>query len=227
MVWPTTLSELIRAPSILIIGAGGHAQVVADILLRSCEAGDLCKPLGFLDDDPELVGQEILGIPVVGAISELSSFDHDAALVAIGDNRRRAEIFDHLVEHGNLMAAAIHPAAVVAPDVTLGNGVMICAGVVVNTGAVVGDDVILNTGCTVDHHCRIGAHSHIAPGAHLGGDVSVGEGVLVGIGASVIPHRSVGDWAVVGAGAVVTRSFPAHATVVGVPAKEAGGQDGG
>ena len=216
-----------RAPSILIIGAGGHAQVVADILLRSCELGDSCTLLGFLDDDPELVGREILGIPVVGAISEFLDLDHDAALVAIGDNRRRAEIFDHLVERDNLMAVAIHPAAVVAPDVILGKGVMICAGVVVNTGAVVGDDVILNTSCTVDHHCRIGAHSHIAPGAHLGGNVNVGEGALVGIGASVIPHCSVGDWAVVGAGAVVTRSFPAHATVVGVPAKEAGGQDGG
>ena len=225
-VWPTTMSDLIRASSILIVGAGGHARVVADILLRAREASGSGEPLGYLDDEPNLAGQRMLGLPVLGAISEISEVDPDAALVAIGDNHRRAEIFNHLLELGQVIAAAIHPGAIVAPDVALGRGVMICAGAVVNTGAIVGDDVILNTGCTVDHHCRIGAHSHVAPGVHLGGNVSVGEGVLVGIGASVIPHRSLGDWAIVGAGAVVTRNFPAHVTVVGVPAKETGGQDG-
>jgi sugar O-acyltransferase (sialic acid O-acetyltransferase NeuD family) len=210
----------------LIVGAGGHAQVVADILLRRHEAGEPSKPIGFVDDAPEMEGQRILGLPVLGSVADVSHLDHDAVLVAIGDNRQRATVYGDLLKCGEIMRSAIHPAAVIAPDVAIGEGVVICAGVVVNTGAVVGENVILNTGCTVDHHCLIGAHSHVAPGAHLGGNVRVGRGALVGIGASVIPGRSLGNWAVVGAGAAVTANLSAHVTSMGVPAKKTGGLNG-
>ena len=203
----------------LILGAGGHAQVVADILLRAYEAGSNCKPIGFLDDNSALIGTIIMGLPVLGAIAQLSEFDHDAVIVAIGDNRTRARIFEKICGQGEQVVNAVHPAAVLAPDVCLGKGVVICAGVVVNTGVTIGDDVILNTGCTVDHHSHVGSHAHVAPGAHFGGNVRIGEGALVGIGAVVIPGRSVGKWAVVGAGAVVTKDIPDYSVAVGVPAR--------
>ena len=204
---------------VLILGAGGHAQVVADILLRAYEAGVSCRPIGFLDDDSALVGTEVMGLPVLGTIAQLDDFDHDAVIVAIGDNRTRARIFESVRARGERIVNAIHPAAVLAPDVRLGQGMMICAGVVVNPGTVIGDNVILNTGCTVDHHNRIGNHAHIAPGVHLGGNVIIGEGTLVGIGATVIPQRTVGEWSVIAAGSVVTKDIPAHATAAGAPAR--------
>lgn len=208
-----------QAIRVLILGAGDHAQVVADILFRAHEAGANCQPIGFLDDDSGLVGTVIMGLPVLGAIAQFNQFDYDAIMVAIGDNRIRARIFASVRTCGKRIVNAIHPAAVLASNVCLGQGVMISAGVVVNTGTVVGDNVILNTGCTVDHHNRIGNHAHIAPGVHLGGNVHIGEGALVGIGAVVIPGCSIGDWAVVGAGFVVTRDVPPHTTAVGVPAR--------
>lgn len=204
---------------VMILGAGGHAQVVADILLRAHEAGSNCQPIGFLDDNSALVGTAIMGLPVLGSIAQLGEFEHDAVIVAIGDNRTRAHLFEMLRAQGKQIVNAIHPAAVLAPDVRLGQGVMICAGVVVNTGTVIGDNVILNTGCTVDHHNRIGNHAHIAPGVHLGGDVTIGDGTLVGLGASVIPQRTVGAWSVIGASSVVTKDIPANVTAVGVPAR--------
>ena len=204
---------------VLVIGAGGHAQVVADILLRAYEAGADYAPIGFLDDDPTLADTDVLGLPVLGTIAQLGEFNHDAVIVAIGDNHTRARIFESVRTQGGEIANAVHPAAVVAPDVRLGDGVMICAGVVVNTGTVIGDNVILNTGCTVDHHNQIGNHAHIAPGVQLGGDVTIGEGTLVGIGAAVIPQRRVGAWSMIGAGAVVTKNIPSHTTAVGVPAR--------
>jgi len=204
---------------VLILGAGGHAQVVADILLRAHQAGANLCPVGFLDDHSMLIGKTIMGLPVLGAIGQLDELDHDAVIVALGDNRTRARLFESVRAKGEKIVNAIHPAAVVAPDVRLGRGVVICAGVVVNTGTVIGDDVILNTGCTVDHHNHIGDHAHIAPGVHVGGNVTIGEGSLVGIGAVVIPERTVGAWSVIGAGSVVIRDIPAYARAVGVPAR--------
>ena len=204
---------------VMILGAGGHAQVVADILLRAHEAGANCQPVGCLDDNSVLTASAIMGLPVLGTIVQLGEFDHDAVIVAIGDNCIRARVFGSVRARGERIIHAIHPTAVLAPDVRLGKGVMICAGVIVNPGTTIGDSVILNTGCTVDHHNQIDSHAHVAPGAHLGGNVHVGEGALVGIGTAVIPGCTIGDWAVVGAGSVVTRDIPPYSTAVGVRAR--------
>ena len=208
-----------RMVRVLILGAGGHAQVVADILLRAHQAGASAYPIGFLDDNPALIGITIMGLRVLGTVAQLDEFDHDAVIVAIGDNCTRARLFKSVQARGEQIVNAVHPAAVLAPDVRLGRGVMICAGVVINIGTVIGDNVILNTGCTVDHHNLIGNHAHIAPGVHLGGNVTIGEGTLVGIGAVALPQRAVGAWSVIGAGSVVTKDIPAYATAVGVPAR--------
>ncbi len=204
---------------VLILGAGGHAQVIADILLRSHEVGGERKPIGYLDDDLRLLGRRFLGLEVLGPIADLHRFAHDAVIVAIGQNRVRARIFDAMLAQGERFVNAIHPSAILSPDVRLEQGIMICARVVVNPTTCIEDNVILNTGCTVDHHNEIGAHAHIAPGAHTGGNVRLGKGAFLGIGAVVIPNRAIGEWAVVGGGGAVVGDIPPYTTAVGVPAK--------
>lgn len=190
-----------------------------------CEAqglhrvGEIRVPPGYLDDNMQLAGRHLLGLPVLGTLDELAHHDHEAVIVAIGHNQVRQRIFAALSASDERFAIARHPQAIVAPDVIIHPGTMICAGAVVNSGSVIGANVILNTGCTVDHHCVIGDHVHIAPGVHIGGAVHVDEGALVGIGATLLPQITVGAWAIVGAGACVTRQVDAGQTVVGVPAR--------
>jgi len=204
---------------VLIIGAGGQAQVVADILKCAHNAGKNVIPLGYLDDDPNLVGRTFLGLPVLGVLAEIANIPHDALIIAIGNNSTRRRLFEIFRERGENFVIAVHPAAVIGAEVSIGIGTMICAGVVINPGSTIGENVILNTCCTIDHHNCIGNHVHIAPGVRLGGEVEIGDGVLVGIGATVMPRCRVGDWTTVGAGACVTKSVPAGLTVVGVPAR--------
>ena len=204
---------------VVILGAGGHAQVVADILLRAHDQGSSAVPIGYIDDNSALAGQMRLGLPVFGTTAALPGVPHEAVVVAIGDNAIRRRVFESLLAQGEQFVTACHPRATVAPDVRLGAGCMVCAGAVVNPGSSIGAGVILNTGCTVDHHNQIGNHVHVAPGAHLGGEVIIEEGALIGIGATVMPRRRVGAWSVVGAAALVHRDVPGGVTALGVPAR--------
>jgi sugar O-acyltransferase (sialic acid O-acetyltransferase NeuD family) len=204
---------------ILIVGAGGHAQVIADILLNMKGKEKKLIPIGFLDDNQALHGKNILGIRVLGPLASCPSIEHDAIIVAIGDNSIRRSLFEEFQIKGERFFIACHPSSIIASNVSLGAGSMICAGTVVNPSSVIGANVILNTGCTIDHHNNLGNHVHIAPGVSLGGEVTIGEGTLVGIGAIVIPQCSIGEWSIIGAGSVVNRSLPSHVLAIGVPAR--------
>jgi sugar O-acyltransferase (sialic acid O-acetyltransferase NeuD family) len=204
---------------VVIVGCGGHGQVVADVLLCAARAGSDLKLIGFVDDDPAQAGLRLLGVPVLGRIEDLSQVPHEAVVVAIGDNPTRRAIFNMLSSRNERFLIARHPAAVVADSASIGPGTMICAGAIVNPYSSIGANVILNTGCTIDHHNQIGDHVHIAPGVHTGGTVTIKDDSLVGIGATIMPGLKIGVRSTVGAGALVDQDVPSGATVVGVPAR--------
>lgn len=204
---------------IIVVGAGGHGQVVVDALLASIRQGADLTLLGFADDAPTLWGEKVLGVPVLGRVADALATPHDGIVVAIGNNARRRDLTRQLATAGETFVSVIHPQAVVSPGAIVGPGSMILAGAVVNTGAYLGLGVIVNTCASLDHHNQIGDYVHIAPGAHLGGNVRVGEGALIGLGTSVMPQRAIGAWAITGAGATVVHDVPAGATVVGIPAR--------
>ncbi len=198
--------------SVYIIGAGGHGQVVLDVLLKSG-----ISPAGFLDDDRALWGKNILGVPVFGGVLEAKKLS-GKFIVAIGSNETRKKIVEMLNFPDDRYFTAIHPNAVLGEDVRIGAGAMIIGGVVINVQTKVGRHVIINTASSVDHHNEIGDFVHIAPGSHTGGNVKIEEGSFLGIGVSVIPGVKIGKWSVVGAGATVISDIPAYSVAVGVPA---------
>jgi UDP-perosamine 4-acetyltransferase len=201
---------------VIIVGAGGHAKVIIDILE---DAGEF-EPVGCTSREPDR--QSLCGVRVVGgdeALPEILRSGVTRAFVAIGSNRVRAEAMLRIQAMGFALVNAISPRAAVSRRARLGDGVAVMPGAVINVDSVVADGAIINTGATVDHDCRIGRCAHIAPGSNVAGRVTVGEGVLLGTGSRVIPDRSIGAWAVVGAGSVVIRDLPDHVTAVGIPAR--------
>lgn len=196
---------------VYIIGAGGHGEVVLEVLRAAGEY----TVAAFLDSDPATHGKEVDRVKVLGPPDRADG----PFLVAIGDNAARMEMTARLTARGAEAIRAIHPVARVASTATVGPGALVCAGAILCTHAHVGAGAIINTGAIVEHHNHIGPFAHIAPGAVLAGRVTVAQGAMVGAGATVIPHVTIGEWAVVGAGAVVLQDVPDHSTVVGVHAR--------
>lgn len=192
-----------------LVGAGGHASVVADVALRRGHTAIML----WSEREPE-VGR----FPPAARWSPLRELPSETpVLLAVGDLGERAELRQR---YRVLAEALVDSTAVLGSGVRVGKGTVVMPLCVLNANARVAEDVILNTGCIVEHDCVVGPNSHVAPGVRLGGGARVGERVLLGTGAIVLPGVTVGDRAVVGAGAVVTRAVPDDATVVGVPARE-------
>jgi len=201
---------------LVIVGAGGHAKVVAEAAQVSG-----FEIVGFVDQSPDCWGTKILGIPVLGDenVFDSPSQDECVAVVAVGDNALRESIVERLSTRNVRFAKVVHPSAVISASAALGDGTVILAGAVVNSMAVVGNHCIVNTMASVDHDCVIGDFAHISPGVHLAGSCEIGQSALVGIGVSVLPNMTIGARSVIGAGAAVARDIPADVIAVGVPAK--------
>ncbi len=204
---------------LVIVGAGGQGTVVGDIVAQGYAYADL---IGFVDDNAALEGTRVLGVPVLGSVATLSDVPHDAVVVAIGDNRRRAQLSEELTRRGERLITVVHPFTSIAGDVEPGLGSMVSAGAIVAPGVRIERGVLLNTRCSIDHHSVIGEFAHIGPGATLGANVVIGARTLVGLGASVMSGRRVGADAVIGAGALVSQDVPDGVTVTGVPARVVG-----
>ncbi len=216
-------------PPIIVIGAGGHARVVADALMA---AG--AQVLGFTDADPALHGRQVLGLPVLGGDEVLASQRPSEVLLANGiggagrvaDAGRvslRRRIQQQLMDQGWRFAGVRHPSAVVSRFAQVHEDAQLLPGCVVHTGASIGQGAIVNTVAVVEHDAQVGAWCHVAPRALLCGEVLVGEGCHVGAGAVVRQGLALGPGTVVGAGAVVVRSSEGGVVLLGVPARVAKG----
>jgi len=203
---------------VVLIGAGGHGKVVLDIL----RAAGVHKPVGFLDADPQLTGQIVNGLPVLGQVNllpKLKAQKVKAAIISIGDNLPRRRYFQKVLDQGFELINAIHPSSQISSTVRMGRNIVVAAGAVICTDAHIGDSVIVNTSAVIDHECRIGRTVHICPSATLAGRVQVGDEAFIGMGCNIIQCLKIGAHAIVGAGAVVIEDVPDSATVVGVPAR--------
>lgn len=196
---------------IIIIGAGGHGKVAADIARLNGY-----KEIKFLDANPLL--KTCLGYPVVGDINDAAKYKNFDFFVAIGSSLTRERIQKKLLDGGFKMSTLVHPNAVVAADVTIGAGSVVMAGAVINPGSRIEEGCIINTGATVDHDNLIKAYAHISVGSHLAGSVTVGRGTWIGAGAVVSNNISICDNCMIGAGAVAVKDINEKGTYIGVPA---------
>jgi len=139
--------------------------------------------------------------------------------VTIGDNARIWH-FTHVLSGSRVgPGCVIGQNCMIGPDVSIGRGCKIQNNVSLYKGVTLEDEVFCGPSCVFTNVLTPRAHverkDEFAP-------THVGRGATIGANATIVCGVSIGAFAMVGAGAVVTRDVPAHALVVGNPARPIG-----
>ena len=205
--------------SVVVLGSGGHAKVVIDIL-RAMGGFDI---LGCIADDTD-PDRLVSGVPIIGRAERVESLAGEGHCAAIGvggwtDNRDRIEVFERAVANSVEIVTAVHPRAHVSPSAAIGRGSVILPGATICTEARVGENVIIYTNSSVDHESQVQDHVLISAGVSIGAHATIERAVVVAIGATVASRVTVGRESLVAAGATVIDDVPKGASVRGVPAR--------
>lgn len=205
---------------IVILGGGGHARVLIDLIIGST----LYEIAGILDSRLE-IGSHISEIPVLGGdelLGELYNRGINNTCIGMGsikDNSKRKMLYEKVKKLNFTVPHLIHPGAIISQKATIAEGIQVMAGAIIQTDAHINQNTIINTGAILEHDCTVGEHVHICPGAVISGGCTIDDGVFVGAGATVIQGIKIGVNSVVAAGAVVVRDVPANSKVMGIPAR--------
>lgn len=207
---------------IVIVGAGGFGREVKFIIDRINSVKPQFQIVGFYDDD-ETLSEIIHGIPYLGSIDKLIQRSDETIQVALGIGvpKIKYKIVERLKGNSFLeFPNIIDPQAILGDDnIILGKGNVICAGVIMTCDIKIFDFITLNLSCTVGHDTKIHSFSSFMPSVNISGEVIVEESVYVGTGSKIINQLTIGEFTIVGAGAVVAKSLPQNCTAVGIPAK--------
>ncbi len=197
---------------IIMIGAGGHAESVADSFdINQYEL------IGFIDSNKS--GSH-LGLPILGHnIIDIDNFRSYAYFVSIGDVYCRKLWYKCLQDMDLQLINIIDKTAQISKSAKIGIGNFFGKFSVINAGAVIGDNNVINTKAIIEHECRIGNHTHISTNATINGDVKVEDSVFFGSSAVCNGQLTIGHHSIVGSGSVVIHDVEPWTTVVGVPAK--------
>ena len=202
---------------LIILGNGGHASVLTEILLQQGHT-----IIGFTTPTIE---QNNFGLTYLGPDEVIDHYSNEEVelvlgLGMLGPSSVREKMFIHFKEKGYFFKTIIHSATIISPSVKLAEGVQIMAGAIVQTQTTIADNTIVNTGALIDHDCQIGAHVHIAPGTKISGAVQIKNSTHIGTGTTIIQGIQIGRNCLIGAGSVVVKNISDNLKAFGVPAKE-------
>lgn len=193
---------------ILILGMGGHAHSVVDVIEREGKY----QIAGYIVNDEE-VRKKQDDYPIVGKdinLKELYAKGIHYAAIGIGYMGKgilRRKLYEELKGIGYSFPVICDPSAILSRKTKVEEGTFIGKGAIINAGAIVEKMCIINSGAIVEHDCYVKEFSHVAVGTVLCGGVHIGSDAFIGANATVIQDITVGNMCTIGAGEVLRKEM--------------------
>lgn len=198
---------------IVMIGAGGHASVLADILLS--QGREICAVIAPFDIK---ISSIFDGIPRYENDTDILIFNKDSVVLVNGIgmmpfNGQREKVGKYFSGLGYVFEKVISNSAVVSPNAVIEQGAQILHAAVIQIDVRIGENCIINTGAIIEHNCIVGDYCHIAPGTTICGGTTVKRNVFIGAGATVIQGISIESDSIIGAGVILRTNIDKISTV--------------
>lgn len=206
---------------IIVIGAGSFGREVAQLIKEININRSQWNFLGFIDETAEKQNTIINNDIVLGDLDWFKKKLRDKtwAVCAIGNPKDKYALINKITGYDIKFANLIHPDVRVNEFVEIGVGNIICCNAFVSVNTKLGNHISINPGCGIGHDAIIGDYSTLYWNVTLSGNVRLGNGCEIGSKATILPKRNIGNWSIIGAGAVVVKDISDNCTAVGVPAK--------
>lgn len=191
--------------TVCIIGCGGHARSVADVILHNNPDAKLV----FVDENAQ-PNEKLFGFDVVSECPKAEIY-----FVAVGDNAKRKALSQNLK-----LCSVVATTAHIGIGAILQDGCFIAHCAHIGPQSQIGTGTIINTHAVIEHEVSVGKFCHIAPNATICGRTTVGDNVFVGVGASIKDSVHICSNVIIGAGAVVIKDITKAGTYVGNPVRK-------
>ena len=192
---------------ILIIGAGGHARSLIDVI----ETTKKFKIVGLINNGKSK--KKIFDkYKILGSDFQINKMKKYSKLVAIGigqikDPKKRIYAYELLKKFSFKMPTICSPKSYVSKYSLLEEGTVIFHGAIINAGAYIGKNTIINTRAIIEHDVKIGNHCHVATNTTLNGGVVLGKNSFVGSNAVIKENIKIGNNCIIAANTFLKKNL--------------------
>ena len=208
---------------IVIIGGEGNGGVIA-----SCIEDNRNR---FNDFEWEIVGfindfeSEVSGYPVIGKLDSIQNFIETTdyyfswGIHLVGRNVLTEKLFREANIPTERLGTVVHKSAFVAKNAILEPGAFIMSNSYIGPGAHIGIASLVMANCSIGHNIKMGALCHCSVGSIMTGYSKLGLCSDLAVGSTILASKTIGDFAMLGAGSLATKDIPDYEIHVGTPAK--------
>lgn len=208
---------------VIIIGGEGNGGVIAACIEDNRKRfGDLeWEVAGFVND----YENQVCGYPVLGGTDDVQKLLEEPdyyfmwGIHMIGRNIFTEQTFRKVNIPRERFATIVHKTAFVADSAVLEPGVFVMSNCYVGAQARIGQCSLMMANALIGHNTTVGALCHFSVGSITSSYITIGLCSDVTLGAKVIEKVKIGNFAVAGAGSLVTHDIPDYEIHVGTPAK--------
>lgn len=208
---------------VIIIGGEGNGGVIASCIEDNRKRfNDLeWKVVGFVND----YEKEVCGYPVLGGTDDVKKLLKNEeyyfmwGIHMIGRNVLTEKVFNKVNIPIDRFATIIHKTAFIADSAILEPGVFVMANSYIGPQARIGLCTLIMSNSMIGHNTVVGSLCHFSVGSITSSYITIGKCSDVTLGARVLEKRKIGDFAVAGAGSLVTKDIPDYEIHIGSPAK--------